>query len=138
MRYFIMNRQSARRASYEKTGPDTAIISITDTQAPLNGFDKQPWIKGVLQVQFEDVEEGYANGITQSHANSIARFVHRMKGQVEQFIVHCEYGISRSSGTAAAIMKYLDGDDSEIWDDPGYSPNRLCYRMIFRALCDME
>ena len=49
-------------------------------------------------------------------------------------IVHCDAGISRSSGVAAAILKAKTGDDSQIFNSPKYRPNMRCYRIILDEL----
>lgn len=62
---------------------------------------------------------------------------------VQAVVVHCEAGISRSAGMAAAIAKHFNGDDSEFFNSPTnlyaiqrsvYSPNRLVYRVMLDAL----
>ena len=53
-------------------------------------------------------------------------------------IVHCDAGISRSSGVAAAILKYLTGDDSSIFDNARLHPNMWCYRKTLNALIAHE
>ena len=37
---------------------------------------------------------------------------------------------------AAALMKYFNGDDSPIFDNPQYCPNMRCYRMVLEALME--
>lgn len=51
-------------------------------------------------------------------------------------LVHCEAGISRSAGVAAAaaISKYLDQDDLTIFNSHSYYPNFLCYYYVLEAL----
>lgn len=49
-------------------------------------------------------------------------------------IVHCDAGISRSSGIAAAILKAYTNDDIIIFDNPKYRPNMLCYRTTLNEL----
>ena len=49
-------------------------------------------------------------------------------------IVHCDAGISRSAGVAAAILKYTTGDDSSIFQNGLYDPNIWCYRKTLEAL----
>lgn len=53
----------------------------------------------------------------------------------KHFIVQCDDSISRSGG-AAALMKYFNGDDSPIFDNPQYYPNMRCYRMVLEALME--
>lgn len=52
------------------------------------------------------------------------------KDKVGHIFVHCDAGISRSAGVAAATMKYLNGDDWPIWNSYMYSPNTRCYRLM--------
>ena len=49
-------------------------------------------------------------------------------------IVHCDAGISRSAGIAAAILKHTTGDDSSIFQNGLYDPNLWCYRKTLQAL----
>ena len=49
-------------------------------------------------------------------------------------IVHCDAGISRSAGIAAAILKHFTGDDSSIFGNDLYDPNLWCYRKTLAAL----
>ena len=53
-------------------------------------------------------------------------------------IVHCDAGISRSAGVAAAILKHTTGDDSSIFQNGLYDPNLWCYRKTLFALTDSE
>ena len=49
-------------------------------------------------------------------------------------IVHCDAGISRSAGIAAAILKHTTGDDSSIFENGLYDPNQWCYQKTLKAL----
>lgn len=135
----VMNRKAARRFSYGDHTSTYAVISINDTwdmpnsivtNYPANG------IKAVTHLFFDDVTEGDENCITKQDAQKIAQFVHQWKDKVDCIIVHCYAGISRSSGTAAAIAKYVLGDDSCIFDNPKYCPNMTCYKYVLAALTE--
>ena len=63
----------------------------------------------------------------------IAKFVMRHKDSIEQIIVHCDMGISRSAGVAGAIAKYLNNDDNKFFMAP-YTPNMTCYHKVLFAL----
>lgn len=63
-------------------------------------------------------------------AKRILDFVEKYKNHIQTLIVACEAGISRSSGCAAALGKiYLD-DDTFVFDNARYYPNRLIYHTI--------
>ena len=131
----IMNRSDARSESFRKNRPDTAIISITDHRLEYNAFSKLPWIKAVLKLKFDDVTADSAFGqcITDKDAEAIRAFVERTKDQVKRIIVHCEAGVSRSAGVAAALMKVLNGDDMAIFQNKLFCPNMTCYRKVLTA-----
>ena len=67
-------------------------------------------------------------------AELMAKFVKGAMGKVDKIIVHCGAGQSRSAGIAAAILKYYTNDDTSIFNNPRYTPNMLCYRMMLTAL----
>ena len=137
MRYEIMNRQDATGATMEAEAPDTVIISITDCGDKKNKFNPAPWLKGVLDIQFDDVDFGGKNCITAQQADEIAEFVLNIKRSVKRVIIHCEYGQSRSAGVAAAISTYLEGHDNSIFINRNFFPNKTCYRYVLSALKKM-
>lgn len=93
-----------------------------------------------LSLTFDDVdkEDGVKGEfpITEPQARTIARFVKSLPDTINSLIVHCEAGMSRSAGVAAAIMKWMFNDDSPIFDQPSYRPNMMCYRKVLNALMD--
>ena len=58
--------------------------------------------------------------------------------KVDTIIVHCNAGISRSSGVCAAIMKAMTGDDSLIFENPKYLPNTTCYKVVLEEFMREE
>ena len=68
--------------------------------------------------------------ISEEDAKNIVSFVKKWYNKVDTIIVHCNAGISRSSGVCAAIMKGMTGDDSQIFDNPKYVPNTTCYKVV--------
>ena len=129
----IMNREDAGRATHQRKAPPTAIISITDIHSPPNKFKNPPWLRAVLPLKFEDVYRG-RGCMTPAQAREVRDFVLEVVPRVRRLIVHCEYGVSRSSGTAAAIRQYLTGGGDVILNDPRYSPNHTCYDLVLAAL----
>lgn len=134
MCYEIMNRIDARLATKESDAPNTVIISITDYGDKKNKFYPTNWLKGILEIQFDDVEFGGENCITIQQAEEIADFVLGINSSVNRIIVHCEYGQSRSAGVATAISTYLEGHDNSIFINRKYYPNKTCYRYVLNAL----
>jgi predicted protein tyrosine phosphatase len=69
---------------------------------------------------------------TDKMALTIWNFVISVKDKVDILLVHCEAGISRSSGIAGGLSKCLF-DDDEIFFKKPYSPNMLVYRKILEC-----
>ena len=67
-------------------------------------------------------------------AERIVEFSEKYKNKL--LIIHCDAGISRSSGIAAAILRHYTGDDAEIFDNYSYDPNMWCYFKTLKAFGD--
>lgn len=134
LRVKVMNREDAVRYSYRPQNEDSVVISIGDVESVYRDsifpsiYNR---IFSVLPLKFDDVDGG-KNCITKEDAQMIKSFVGRHKDKL--IIVHCDGGISRSAGIAAALLKFYNGDDSEIFDNGRYRPNMLCYRTMLNVL----
>ena len=146
----VLNREKAEGLSPHVILPH-AIISIGEPKpwresypGPASFADNK-LREGVLYLEFYDIDvlsitnAGYKHEIqkqggkglmTDDHANQILDFVEDMKGKIEVLFCQCEGGISRSSATAAAIMRILTGSDDRIFNDIKYTPNMFVYRKI--------
>ena len=118
----VLSQKLAKEISYNFP---YAIISITDPgETPVSFIDKLD-LKGILRLEFYDVENG-RDCFSNSDAEKVVDFVYDNEKNVDLFIVHCGMGVSRSSGLAAAISKTLNGEDSLFFKY--YTPNMLVYR----------
>lgn len=138
MKITVMNRQDAVRYSFHPQDERAAVISIsTPNEEYHTNIYTSPYnkITSVLRLWFDDVESG-RDCIKTEDAEEIKRFVELHKD--DPIIIHCDAGISRSAGIAAALMKYYNGDDTPIFDNPRYCPNMLCYRTMLNALMEGE
>lgn len=126
------------RKIIEKNQYDANIISITSNTTNANISNFGP----TLYLHFEDFDidlPGWSiQPIQKSDAKAIVDFVMANKNNGKHFIVQCDAGVSRSAGVAAALMKYFNGDDSSIFDNPQYCPNMRCYRMVLEALMEVN
>ena len=52
----------------------------------------------------------------------------------KNILCQCEAGVSRSAGCAAAIIKWLEGEDEAVFASDLYSPNRHVYRLMLRVI----
>ena len=123
------------------------MISISD---PFQSYPDAPFvtrensIRALLPLYFCDAEEpgpdvygrmARAEDLMQaSDACRIRELLSRYPDL--DVIVHCDAGMSRSAGVAAAIVEAEGGDPSRIFDSPYYDPNRHCYRVLRRILLE--
>ena len=133
----IMSRMMITEFASESHNERIGVVSISDPdkENPDLTSNSNNNIVQVLQLKFADVELGQPDCITDEQANSIVKF---LLGDcvyfcVKRIIVHCEAGVSRSAGVGAAIMKYLNGSDWEVFDSPRFRPNMTCYRKVLDA-----
>jgi protein tyrosine phosphatase len=119
----VMNRTQAENTKFNN---DTMVISISDT------WQENPTIRcnKVLLFNFDDEESPHPNAMTRIEAEQIIDIVKQFKNIINKIVVHCGAGVSRSAGVAAALGKWLNDDDSFIFDNSKYCPNRTCYRLV--------
>lgn len=67
-------------------------------------------------------------------ADKLAEFIYQAKEDGLDIICQCEYGESRSSGCAAAILEHFYHNGISIFADYRYYPNQVIYHKIFDAL----
>jgi len=133
MRIEVMSRKNAILYSQKSTYENLAIISISDCNKEFANFENVTYL---LRLKFDDVEQGDYNCITFEQAVQIKLFVNSIRNNVSLLIVHCEAGISRSAGIAAALMKVIYGHDWKIFESNMYCPNMTCYRIVLDAFHD--
>ena len=149
MRITVMSRYAAMEYCAKRHEDKSVIISISD---PHGVYDGSPFVGNknnvidILRLSFADADypgrdDVYGRVVTESdlmsdeYAKNVADFVERYKDCL--IIVHCDAGISRSSGVAAAIMKYYNGSDDAIFDSRRFHPNMWCYAKTLRALAGL-
>lgn len=130
----VFNRQSVTRYSPAKKA---VLISITNTDSNFAYIVPNKYEK-ILRLNFDDIkqaEPGYFE-ISDEQASKIASLAKWANEQEEeiQIVVNCDAGISRSSGTAAAIAKFFLNDDMYYFKSVLYNPNMLVYRKVLQKL----
>lgn len=86
----------------------------------------------VLYLDFPDIEDN--NGMSLFDANKVAHFVmQNVKNGFSHIYVHCDQGVSRSAGVAAAILRAYGKDESQILDSSDYCINSRCYELVLKA-----
>lgn len=134
-----MSRENAVKYCQEPHKNKTIIISITTPQEKytdcLISNEDFNSVSDILEVEFCDIDNNYpidSYKMKQADAKKIVDFVE--SNLDKDIIVHCDYGVSRSAGIAAALSKYYNNTDEQFFSNNKYVPNMLCYRLIFEEL----
>ena len=116
---------------------DTAIVSICNTdRSMIHWFaDKH---NNVLNLDFDDVlstdEEAGIFALNDEQAKILVDFFEEHI-DVQNFIVHCEAGISRSAAVAVCFVDFLHMNgkrDITLHENYAFSPNPLVERLLHR------
>ncbi len=133
MKFAVKSRDETVQMSHENLKEKVIIVSITDKHSNYPNFAPNENIIGILKLQFDDVEGWEIGHITNNDARDILNFVENFVQVAERIIVHCEYGISRSSGICAALMLLLKEKDDYVLENPYFCPNIYCYRSVLQS-----
>lgn len=137
MKCSVLSRSRAKALSYSHLSEPLIIISITDPDSNPVIFAGNEQIKSILRLSFNDVDSGCFGAMNEKDADSIVSFCSRYLPQTD-LLVHCEAGVSRSAGVCAAILKWYEDDDKQIFGNACYSPNMHCYREVLKAFKRVE
>ena len=141
----VMSRAQAERFATQRHKKTSAVVSIRSTwdrELPNLPLTEENNIRAVCPIAADDTDAfvnaryGIAvnNGLmSASSARAIARFCEKWHDAVDMLIVHCDGGVSRSAGVAAAILRWFDGDDSDLFRSRSKSPNMWCYTRVLDA-----
>ena len=132
MKCVVLSRRDAVVLSCGHIPEPSVIISITGTGCAPVLFAENEQIKAILHLCFNDVYKGGFGAMNADDADSIVRFCLNWLPQTN-LLVHCEAGVSRSAGVCAAILKWYEGDDMQIFGNPYYRPNIHCYSEVLKA-----
>ena len=141
----ILSRPEAVYYCEREHSRPRVMISISD---PFLSYRDGPFLtrennlREILFLTFCDAEEPgpdvYGN---QAGAEDLmqAGDARRIRDLLERhpdcdLIVHCDAGMSRSAGVAAAVTEAEGGDSGEIFDSPYYDPNLHCYSVLLEVL----
>lgn len=129
-KYQVLSRQMVE--SYDVPEPHI-VISISGPNDPKAELPIRENCAGILRTEFHDITRKIDRlvPISDKQAQEIVEFVNRYKDYIGTFVVHCEAGISRSSGVASAIAILMGDDDLEFYEK--FYPNRLVVEKILKA-----
>jgi Predicted protein-tyrosine phosphatase len=114
------------------------LISITDVGAPEAALSDAATRLATLRLQFHDADQPWQDRtlLSEEDAQRIVAFVEAHRERVSLVVCQCEAGISRSAGVAAALSKWLNGDDALFFRY--FHPNRHVYRLVLEAALGSE
>jgi predicted protein tyrosine phosphatase len=132
MDIFVYSR-SALEAARPHEVPHV-IISITSNADDVAYVRPNNMCRGILRLSFVDAEipsllYDETDLFSQSQAAMVWTFVLQHLPEIQRILVHCDAGVSRSSGIAAALAKVLNDDDAEFFGGR-YLPNMRVYKIL--------
>ena len=155
MHVTVMGREEMEALVANPFPPDTAVISITDSDQDKVVFSHAP--AHLLELKFDDVSFGIYQEIlgrkpTVAEMRKIETKLHMLSnqqaGQLAAFVLdlprhtnlicQCEYGQSRSAAVAAAVMEHFYGNGIGIFADPRYYPNKFVFKKVLLALRNLS
>lgn len=148
MEILAMSRARAIQYCQMKHRRSSVIVSISD---PNMSYSSSPYmtqenrVEAILPLCFCDADRpgidvyGYETDASDLMSDDDARKVAALVTEcvTDRIVVHCDAGISRSGGVAAAIAKWMFNDDGEFFYSGQFRPNMWCYRKTLTALYEL-
>lgn len=135
MKITIMSQDNAIKYSKE-TSNNILIVSITSNINEKVNFEGNN-IHNIFRMYFNDIEYdiGLYKAPSKNDFMGLKNFLDKnLNDSIDEVVVHCHAGISRSSACASAITRYLKMDDTNIWRSDKYIPNKLVYILSLNEL----
>ena len=141
----IYSRKSVEELLRDGFPSNTAVISFYDPPSPSRRdacvpVDYSGKASRVFQVAIHDIDLSVLPDFNLTYdtyfpeADALAQFIYSAKADGLDMICQCEYGESRSSACAAAILEHFCGNGISVFADYRYYPNQVVYHKVFDAL----
>ena len=142
----IFSREAIERVIAEGIFPEnTAVISFYDPaikriDEDYTHVDYSGVCDTVFYSELDDLDlevlrrKGYTYNTYFPEAPDIAKFIYNAYDKGKDIICQCEYGQSRSAGTAAAILEHFNRTGISVFANYNYYPNQVIYHKIFNEL----
>ena len=142
----IFSREAIERVITEGIFPEnTAVISFYDPaikriDEDYTHVDYSGVCDTVFYSELDDLDlevlrrKGYTYNTYFPEATDIAKFIYNAYDKGMDIICQCEYGQSRSAGTAAAILEHFNRTGISVFANYNYYPNQVIYHKIFDEL----
>ncbi len=145
MKVEIYSRKAIEKILEKNFPRNTAVISFYDPPGKLRNKDYKPVdYKGraerLFQVAIHDIDLTVLPDFGLNYetyfpeADRLGEFIYQAKNDGLDIICQCEYGESRSSGCAAAILEHFFKTGISVFADYRYYPNQVVYHKVFEAL----
>ena len=145
MKVEIYSRKAIEKILEKNFPRNTAVISFYEPPGKLRNKDYKPVdYKGraerLFQVAIHDIDLTVLPDFGLNYetyfpeADRLGEFIYRAKNDGLDIICQCEYGESRSSGCAAAILEYFFKTGISVFADYRYYPNQVIYHKVIEAL----
>ena len=146
MKVSVYSRRTVEKLIQEGFPEKTAVISFFDPKTSRHipedyrPVDYQGKTDRLISVPLHDIDLSVLPdfGLTYDtyfpEADHVAKFIYSAKEDGYDIICQCEYGESRSSGCAAAILEHFYGTGISIFADYRYYPNQVVYHKVLDAL----
>ena len=146
MKIKIFSRRQIEELLREGFPEKTAVISFYDPETSrfiaedYRPVDYKEKTDRLFQVPLHDIDLSVLPEYDLTYetyfpeADHVAKFIYSVKEDGYDIICQCEYGESRSSGCAAAILEHFYGTGISIFADYRYYPNQVVYHKILEAL----
>ena len=146
MKITICSRLQIEKLIWEGFPDKTAVISFYDPETSrfiaedYRPVDYKEKTDRLFRIPLYDIdlsvlpEYGLTYETYFPEADALAEFIHSAKTDGYDIICQCEYGESRSSGCAAAILEYFYKNGISVFADYRYYPNQVVYHKVLEAL----
>jgi predicted protein tyrosine phosphatase len=129
--FLVLNQQMA--TTYEPTIHPALLISISSINDTfIEHADKY---LDILRLKFHDIDREFPGMklINEEDAIKILDFVNKYIDQAKFIVVHCNAGIPRSSGVAAALSLLIQSTEGDYYSNRTYYPNIAVKSLIVRT-----
>ena len=131
----IMGKAQCTMFTTKDLEEDYIIISINDSNCNTALYNNNEHIIDKLKVWFDDIwEKEYEDEdlklMRRTDAIKIKMFIDTYKDKVNNIVVHCTAGISRSGAVGCVLARYLNGDDNYLLATGNYIPNKHVYKLM--------
>ncbi|WDI42036.1 hypothetical protein [Bremerella sp. P1] len=145
MKIEVKSREGAKSFSANVPWAAISIATYSDEFPELSRINR----RALLQIDFADVtkpedtkridalvgKQG-SRFFNANHAHRILDFYARMCG-IDQILVHCEQGYSRSPAVAAILHRISDGTSDQLFFQD-FDPNRHVYNLLLEVARDRQ